>query len=368
MPYIGSAIKDQGFSGTVKDTFSGDGSTVEFTLSQSSPTNDVEVLVGNVQQEPIVSYSISGATLTFTEAPPSGTNNIYVLHRGRIKDTILPPADLGDKNYNMSGALDVTGNLTTGGNLKINNGGTIGSTGTTDAMTVSTGGGVTFKNDLQNPRIKVDGTASGTGLFTLQAPDSSTARTLTLPDATGTAFLTEELTGMVAPFAGTSAPSGWLSCDGSAVSRTTYADLFSAISTTWGVGDGSANFNVPDLRGAFVRGSGTQSYTNTYAGGDVGDKTVDTLRGHGHKIRTANAGSNTIADGRPHMMCNNNSSYPDNSQEPCLFGKVNKQNPGGVTEPRIFIDDVKETDDYPAPTVGNETVPFNATLLYCIKI
>lgn len=46
-----------------------------------------------------------------------------------------------------------------------------------------------------------------------------------------------------------SAPQGWLLCDGSAISRTTYADLFTAISTTYGTGDGSTTFNIPDLRG-----------------------------------------------------------------------------------------------------------------------
>ena len=61
-------------------------------------------------------------------------------------------------------------------------------------------------------------------------------------------------TGMIAPFAMSTAPTGWLECDGSAVSRTTYADLFTALSTTHGVGDGSTTFNIPDLRGEFIRG------------------------------------------------------------------------------------------------------------------
>ena len=51
--------------------------------------------------------------------------------------------------------------------------------------------------------------------------------------------------GMVMAFAGTSAPSGWLKCDGSAISRTTYAKLFAAIGTTYGTGDGSTTFNLP---------------------------------------------------------------------------------------------------------------------------
>jgi hypothetical protein len=65
------------------ERFSGDNSTVAFTLSRSVvfPT-DLEILVENVQQEPVVAYNVSGNTLTFTEAPPTGTNNIQVLYRG----------------------------------------------------------------------------------------------------------------------------------------------------------------------------------------------------------------------------------------------------------------------------------------------
>ena len=60
--------------------------------------------------------------------------------------------------------------------------------------------------------------------------------------------------GSVIPYAGTSTPTNWLLCAGQAVSRATYADLFSAISTTYGVGDGSTTFNIPDLRGRVIAG------------------------------------------------------------------------------------------------------------------
>lgn len=60
--------------------------------------------------------------------------------------------------------------------------------------------------------------------------------------------------GMVLPFAFTSPPTGWLECDGSTISRTTYATLFSEIGTTFGSGDGSTTFGLPDLRGEFIRG------------------------------------------------------------------------------------------------------------------
>lgn len=81
--------------------------------------------------------------------------------------------------------------------------------------------------------------------------------------------------GVIAPYAGSTAPTGWLACDGSAVSRTTYSALFTALSTTWGVGDGVTTFNVPDLRGRSPIGDGTgtvaESVTdaNVSTGGDT---------------------------------------------------------------------------------------------------
>lgn len=59
--------------------------------------------------------------------------------------------------------------------------------------------------------------------------------------------------GVMIDYAATVAPAGWLMCDGSAISRTVYASLFATISTTYGVGDGSTTFNLPDFRGRFAR-------------------------------------------------------------------------------------------------------------------
>lgn len=80
-------------------------------------------------------------------------------------------------------------------------------------------------------------------------------------------------TGVVLPFAGSSAPSGWLACDGTAISRTTYATLFAAISTSYGVGDGSTTFNLPDFRGRFPR------FNDAMFGGTAASR--DTGRVHG---------------------------------------------------------------------------------------
>lgn len=69
-------------------------------------------------------------------------------------------------------------------------------------------------------------------------------------------------TGVMLPFGGATAPGGWLLCAGQAVSRTTYAALFTAIGTLYGVGDGSTTFNVPDLRDRVLVGKGDMGGTH----------------------------------------------------------------------------------------------------------
>lgn len=84
----------------------------------------------------------------------------------------------------------------------------------------------------------------------ITAPVTATAAEIN-SSATGTSGMPS---GAVAHFAMNTAPTGWLKANGGAVSRTTYADLFAAIGTTFGVGDGSTTFTLPDLRGEFLRG------------------------------------------------------------------------------------------------------------------
>jgi microcystin-dependent protein len=83
---------------------------------------------------------------------------------------------------------------------------------------------------------------------TVLTADSSTATGLKWVAPSGVPV------GFVMMFAADTAPTGFLKANGAAISRTTYANLFTAIGTTFGVGDGSTTFNVPDLRGYFVRG------------------------------------------------------------------------------------------------------------------
>ena len=77
-------------------------------------------------------------------------------------------------------------------------------------------------------------------------------------------------------------PTGYLLCDGSAISRTIYDRLFTAIGTSYGVGDSSTTFNLPDLRGAVPRGAGTSSGYSTNVTTNLGSKQDDAIQDHSH--------------------------------------------------------------------------------------
>ena len=115
--------------------------------------------------------------------------------------------------------------------------------------------------------------------------------------------------GVMHMYGGTSAPSGYLLCDGSVVSRATYADLFAAIGTAFGEGDGSTTFHLPDPRGEFIRGtssgtgrdpdagSRTASNTGGNTGDNVGSKQGTQLLSHNHTTLTGVIGFDSGGNG-----------------------------------------------------------------------
>lgn len=119
--------------------------------------------------------------------------------------------------------------------------------------------------------------------------------------AVSTAKLSAALAGMIPPagaitaYAGSSAPTGWLLCDGSAVSRTTYADLFAVVGTTYGVGNGATTFNLPNLKGRVPVGRDSGDTDFDALGETGGAKTVTLteaqLPSHTHGDGTLSAAS-----------------------------------------------------------------------------
>jgi microcystin-dependent protein len=122
--------------------------------------------------------------------------------------------------------------------------------------------------------------------------------------------------GVVNPFAGATAPAGWLLCSGQLVSRTTYPVLFTTIGTTYGAGDGSTTFAIPDMRGRAVAGvdnmggttasrvTATSGITGTTLGATGGDERVQT---HTH-----------IQDPHNHTLRGDEPTYPGNPLVPKL--------------------------------------------------
>ena len=183
-----------------------------------------------------------------------------------------------------------------------------------------------------------------------------TASTVTIADAGALITATtvegalQELAmpaGAVQAFALSSAPTGWLECNGSNVNRTTYARLFAAIGTTFGVGDGSATFGLPDLRGEFLRG--WDNGRGVDSGRAFGSAQADMVEAHKHVMAVG-----------------------EHLQAP--FGATTTQENGiGASDTNNELPYTNDGSDYDglatntAGVIGAETRPRNVALLYCIR-
>jgi len=157
--------------------------------------------------------------------------------------------------------------------------------------------------------------------------------------------------GTIAYFARSSPPEGWLKCDGSAVSRVTYANLFTAIGETYGAGDGSTTFNLPDLRGEFVRG--WDDGRGVDSGRVFGSAQMDALQGHKHRLPSAYSGGTA------------NAPYGTFGSTPQTFNHSD-----GATTSNGHLSSTPSDDDGTngSPRVAVETRSRNVALLACIKI
>lgn len=114
--------------------------------------------------------------------------------------------------------------------------------------------------------------------------------------------------GSVSAYAGVSVPGGWLHCDGSAIDRTIYADLFAAIGTTFGAGDGETTFNIPNLRGRNIIGLSSSETDFDVLGETGGEKrhtlTIPEMPAHTHTITDVTHAHTATDSGHTHGYVN----------------------------------------------------------------
>lgn len=158
--------------------------------------------------------------------------------------------------------------------------------------------------------------------------------------------------GSVMTFAMNTAPTGWLKANGAAVSRTTYAALFSAIGTTFGVGDGSTTFNLPDMRGRFTRNwADNGSIDSGRAFGSTQDHQIQQHQ-HGLAFNADVTNATGGTTGATVSACNALATRSSASTNPLSTS---------------YVQDAPYVKNATGANIGTETRPTNIALLACIK-
>lgn len=156
--------------------------------------------------------------------------------------------------------------------------------------------------------VHKDGSVAMTGQLTLAADPAAALQPATKQYVDGL-MTSPAAPGMVMLYGGAAAPTGWLLCQGQAISRTTYANLFAAIGTTFGAGDGSTTFAVPNLLIRFALGASdwAGSTPGTVGGAAIHNHTTSTSA---LNLGVAAGGTSTAASSTHTHTANSSSSYP----------------------------------------------------------
>ncbi|WP_254492345.1 phage tail protein [Bartonella sp. B1099] len=161
--------------------------------------------------------------------------------------------------------------------------------------------------------------------------------------------------GFIGTFASEKIPSGWLLCDGREYSRKSYANLFAVLGEIWGKGDGKTTFNVPDLRGMFLRG--LDSGKNIDKGRLLGSRQEESFKAHTHEGKTDSTGKHqhSFPETENRIF---EANWGDVKRYAALFLiKTMLTDPAGEHEHKVLLQ----------KTGGDETRPVNMAVVYAIK-
>ena len=262
----------------IKGSVGGSHSTINVLI----PNNSKSYVVRNS-----VSYASAGADVILKVAGNTGvtirpTENQFVITNGTSVFNVAPTE---------FSSLTVTGAATFESTVTVEGNGTFkGQVSTNSDMAVggnfAVSGGSTFSGTV---------TIAGANV---QAANAKVCASAFHGDGSNLTGIVAMPTGAVVPFGGSSAPTGFLLCAGQAVSRSTYSALFSVISTTYGAGDGSSTFNLPDLRGRVVAGQDDMGGSSAdrltgLTGGVDGDTLAATGGAETHVLTTAQLATHT---------------------------------------------------------------------------
>jgi|GEM_PF-923766 len=304
---------------------------------------------GGTELSPRVALTAVPYAFTASALDANATINSSQL-TGSITTATLPATNITGSISNTQLATGIDATKVNLNSLAIANGGT----GAATAAGASTNLGLAIGTNVEAWNSNLDdladgsltGSKVGSGIIPSNLTGAGTIPLSAIPSDGGVPV------GTVIAFAGQSLPPNWLFCDGTAISSTTYLKLFNAIGTTWG--GNSTNFNLPDLRGIFLRGWSSNAnatvdpdVANRTGGNTVGSTQEDAFQGH---LPGGGISGVQVTSGSSYNVAATN--YTTSSQS--LSGHV-----GGL----ILVSDGSNGN----PRIGQETRPKNAYVMYIIK-
>ena len=212
-------------------------------------------------------------------------------------------------------------------------------------------------NDIYNTNINKVAVGMTTPLANLDVSGSMNASTKVMLNYVSIA----PPIGSIVAYTVSTSPDGWLICDGSGVSRVVYAQLFTVIGTTFGTGDGSGTFNLPNYQGAFLRGTGTNG---SYSG-----PALNSSQNHATQTHTHTASSVVTDPGHTHSQTTINDDFNNSGTNPPGFtadsagsrtwNNINS-NTTGITVATTVANSTTNVN-------ANETRPYNFGVYWIIK-